>query len=295
MTSIRGIYAASMSIFKEDFSLNLDQTIKHAENLIDKGCHGVVILGSTGQAQLISVKEKMELIEHLSNSSQKNNFIIGTGNNSLTETINIMKHSKENGFNLFLLMPPAYYQYGDEGAYIYYSKIIDKVPDCKIILYNFEKLCGYAFSIDVVEQLAKDFPIQIVGVKDSTYNLYEKLKINNFSIFPGSETKLLKGLELGCNGIVSAGCNLTAPMARKVYDDFINKKLQTVNEKLCAIRKAFDDTGNLISALHSFMAIRNEKYRRLIPPLALLSKDKQKELLNKLKELDFIPTKNIAA
>jgi len=295
MTSIRGIYAASMSIFKEDFSLNLDQTIKHAENLIDKGCHGVVILGSTGQAQLISVKEKMELIEHLSNSSQKNNFIIGTGNNSLTETINIMKHSKENGFNLFLLMPPAYYQYGDEGAYIYYSKIIDKVPDCKIILYNFEKLCGYAFSIDVVEQLAKDFPIQIVGVKDSTYNLYEKLKINNFSIFPGSETKLLKGLELGCNGIVSAGCNLTAPMARKVYDDFINKKLQTVNEKLCAIRKAFDDTGNLISALHSFMAIRDEKYRRLIPPLTLLSKDKQKELLNKLKELDFIPTKNIAA
>ena len=43
------------------------------------------------------------------------------------ETINIMKHSKENGFNLFLLMPPAYYKYGDEGAYIYYSKIIDKV------------------------------------------------------------------------------------------------------------------------------------------------------------------------
>jgi len=295
MSSIKGIYAASMSIFKEDFSLNLEQTKKHAENLIDKGCHGVVILGSTGQAQLISVKEKMELIEHLSNSSQKNNFIIGTGNNSLTETINMMKHSKENGFNLFLLMPPAYYQYGDEGAYIYYSKIIDKVPDCKIILYNFEKLCGYAFSIDVVERLAKDFPNQIVGVKDSTYNLYEKLKINNFLIFLGSETKLLKGLELGCNGIISAVCNVTAPMARKVYDDFINKKLQTVNEKLCAIRKAFDDTGNLISALHSFMAIRDEKYRRLIPPLALLSKDKQKELLNKLKELDFIPTKNIAA
>ena len=295
MSSIKGIYAASMSIFKEDFSLNLEQTKKHAENLIDKGCHGVVVLGSTGQAQLISVKEKMELIEHLSNSSQKNNFIIGTGNNSLTETINIMKHSKENGFNLFLLMPPAYYQYGDEGAYIYYSKIIDKVPDCKIILYNFEKLCGYAFSIDIVERLVKDFPNQIVGVKDSTYNLYEKLKINNFSIFPGSETKLLKGLELGCNGIISAVCNVTAPIARKVYDDFMNKKSQTVNKKLCAVRKAFDKY-NLISALHhSFMAIRDEKYRRLMPPLALLSKDKQKELLNKLKELDFIPTKNIAA
>ena len=237
MSTIEGIYAASMSIFNEDFSLNLEQTIKHAENLIDKGCHGVAILGSTGQAQLISIKEKMELIENLSKSSQKNNFIIGTGSNSLSETINIMKHSKENGFNIFLLMPPAYYKYGDEGAYTYYSKIIDKVPDCKIILYNFEKLCGYAFSIDVVERLVKDFPNQIVGIKDSTYNLYEKLKINNFSIFPGSETKLLKGLELGCNGIISAVCNVTAPLARKVYDDFMNKKPQTANEKLCCDKK----------------------------------------------------------
>ena len=294
MSSIKGIYAASMSIFKEDFSLNLEQTKKHAENLIDKGCHGVVILGSTGQAQLISVKEKMELIEHLSNSSQKNNFIIGTGNNSLTETINMMKHSKENGFNLFLLMPPAYYQYGDEGAYIYYSKIIDKVPDCKIILYNFEKLCGYAFSIDVVERLAKDFPNQIVGVKDSTYNLYEKLKINNFLIFLGSETKLLKGLELGCNGIISAVCNVTAPIARKVYDDFINKKPQTVNKKLCAIRKAFDK-HNLISALHSFKLNENSVYNKLLPPLMLLNEKDHGQLLSELKSLGFIPKGKMVA
>ena len=294
MTSIRGIYAASMSIFKEDFSLNLDQTIKHAENLIDKGCHGVVILGSTGQAQLISVKEKIELIERLSNSSQKNNFIIGTGNNSLTETINIMKHSKENGFNLFLLMPPAYYKYGDEGAYIYYSKIIDKISDCKIILYNFEKLCGYAFSIDVVERLVKDFPNQIVGVKDSTYNLYEKLKINNFLIFLGSETKLLKGLELGCNGIISAVCNVTAPIARKVYDDFINKKPQTVNKKLCAIRKAFDK-HNLISALHSFKLNENSVYNKLLPPLMLLNEKDHRQLLSELKSLGFIPEGKMVA
>ena len=293
MSSIKGIYAASMSIFKEDFSLNLEQTKKHAENLIDKGCHGVAILGSTGQAQLISVKEKMELIEHLSNSPQKNNFIIGTGNNSLSETINMLKHSKENGFNLFLLMPPAYYKYGDEGAYIYYSKIINKVPDCKIILYNFEKLCGYMFSTDVVERLVKDFPNQVVGVKDSTYNLYEKLKINNFSILPGSETKLLKGLELGCSGIISAVCNVTAPIARKVYDDFINKKLQTINEKLCAVRKVFDNY-NLISALHSFMSLENEKYKKVLPPLSLLSSEKQKEMMYKLKELEFYAERKAA-
>jgi len=294
MSSIKGIYAASMSIFKEDFSLDLEQTKKHAENLVEKGCHGVAILGSTGQAQLISIKEKIKLIEHLSSSSQKNNFIIGTGNNSLLDTINIMKVSKKNGFNLFLLMPPAYYKYKDEGAHAYYSKIIDKVPDCKIILYNFEKLCGYAFSVDIVERLVKDFPNQIVGVKDSTYNLYEKIKINNFSIFPGSETKLLRGLEIGCSGLISATCNVTAPLARSVYNDFINKKPQTFNHKLCAVRKVFDKY-NLISALHSFKSNKNSIYNRLLPPLMLLNKEDQGQLLSELKSLDFIPDGKMVA
>ena len=69
-----------------------------------------------------------------------------------------------------------------------------------------------------------------MGVKDSSYNLYEHLKIDNFSVLPGSESKLLKGLELGCAGIITATCNVTAGLSRKVYDDFIEKKQQTANE-----------------------------------------------------------------
>ena len=131
--SIQGIYAASMSIFSDDLSLNIRETINHAENLITKGCNGVVLFGSTGQAQLISTKEKISLIEEASASLQKKNFVIGTGTNSLKETITLMKHSKENGFNHFLLMPPAYYKYGDSGAYSFYAKVIDEIPDSKII------------------------------------------------------------------------------------------------------------------------------------------------------------------
>ena len=294
MAEIKGIYAASMSIIKADFTLDIEKTIRHAENIIDKGCHGVAILGSTGQAQLISSKEKRELIEKLSKSKKKNNFIIGTGYNSLNETIELMKNSIKNGFKYFLLMPPAYYKYGDEGAYNYYHKIIEKVPESKIILYNFEKLCGYMFSASVVEKLAKDFPEQIIGVKDSTYNLHEKLKIENFSILPGSETKLLKGLEMGCSGIISAICNVTAPIARKVYDDFINNKPQTSNDRLCEIRKVFDQF-NLISGLHSFKCIEDEMFNRLLPPLNLLNKKEKQKLLLELKALDFIPEINRAA
>ena len=290
----KGIYAASMSIFNKDLSLDVDFTIRHAENLIEEGCHGAVIFGSTGQAQLISSFEKKKLIEKLSNNKLKDHFMIGTGENALNENIKLIKHSLDNGIDRFLLMPPAYYKYNDDGVYSFYSNVIQKVPESKIVLYNFEKLNHYAFSAEVVKKLVKNFPKQIIGLKDSTYNLYENLKISNFSVFPGSETKLLKGLELGCSGIISAICNVTASLARNVYDDFHNKKKQSFNEKLCAVRKVFDNY-NLISGLHSFMSVESEKYKRILPPLSLLSETKQKELIFKLKELEFFPEKNIAA
>ena len=83
MTIKKGIYAASMSVFKEDLSLDIDSTIKHSEKLIQEGCHGVVLFGSTGQSQLISSSEKKKLIEKLNDIKLKDHFIIGTGNNAL--------------------------------------------------------------------------------------------------------------------------------------------------------------------------------------------------------------------
>ena len=294
MNKIKGIFAASMSLLDKNLALDSKKTIVHAESLIDQGCHGVVIFGSTGQAQLISVSEKIDLLKKLSESKYKNKFIIGTGLNALGETINLMKISISLGFKNFLIMPPAYYIYGDKEVINFYSKIIDKIPESKIILYNFEKLCGYKFSVSCVEELVKKFPNQIVGVKDSSYNLFESLKIKNFSIFPGSELKLLKGLELGCSGIITATCNVTAPLARKVFDNFFEKKEQRFNEKLCEVRKVFDQF-DLISSLHSFLSQENEIYKNTIPPLSLLDSKDTEKLINDLKKLNFTSDKSKAA
>jgi len=286
MNKIKGIYAASMSILDKNLALNIDKTIQHAEKIIDQGCHGVAIFGSTGQSQLISVSEKISLLNQLSESRYKDKYLIGTGLNSLSETINIMKISSSLNFNNFLIMPPAYYKYGDKEVVDFYSRIIDSIPESKIILYNFEKLCGYKFSISCVEELVKKFPNQIVGVKDSSYNLYENLKIENFSVLPGSELKLLKGLELGCEGIITATCNVTASISRKVYDDFKNKKSQTSNKLLCNIRSIFDQF-NLISGLHSFMSDEDIIYKNLLPPLSLLNENDKKKLIEDLNKFNF--------
>ena len=286
MEQIKGIYAAGLSVLDKNLALDVKNTIKHAENVIDLGCHGVVFFGSTGQSQLISLSEKIQLINELPNSRYKNKFIIGTGLNSLIDTINLMKISKSMGFNNFLIMPPAYYKYGDDEVINFYSRIISEINDCKIILYNFEKLCGYKFSIQCVENLVKKFPDQIVGVKDSSYNLFENLKIKNFSIFPGSEAKLLKGLEIGCDGVITATTNVTGHLAREIYDNFNNKLSLKSNQNLCDVRMSFDQY-NLISGLHTLMAQKNSIYENLLPPLKLLDETEKNNLLSNLKKLNF--------
>ena len=286
MSKINGIYAAGMSIFNKDLSLNIEKTILHAENIIDKGCHGVAIFGSTGQAQLISISEKIKLLNNLSKSKYKNNFIIGNGLNSLSETINYIKIALSLNFENFLIMPPAYYEYGDKEVINFYSKIVEAAPNSRIILYNFEKLCGYKFSLECVQELVKKFPEQIIGIKDSSYNIYKNLRLKDFSILPGSETKLVEGLEIGCSGIITATCNVTAELSRKVYDDFISKKVQTENEKLINVRSAFDKY-NLISGLHSYCAKENDIFKNVLPPLTLLTKENEKELFENLKNLNF--------
>ena len=286
MNNIKGIYAASMSVFNENLSLNIAKTVNHAEKIIEQGCHGAAIFGSTGQAQLISISEKINLLNLLSKSKYKERFLIGTGLNSLSETINLMRVASSLNFHDFLIMPPAYYKYGDKEVIEFYSRVIEAIPDSRIILYNFEKLCGYKFSIECVEELVKKFPAQVVGVKDSSYNLYEHLKIDNFSVLPGAESKLLKGLELGCTGVITATCNVTAGLSRKVYDDFIEKKEQTANDMLCNVRNTFEKF-NLISGLHSFMSDEEEIYKNVLPPISLLSEKDKKKLIEDLNKLSF--------
>ena len=291
----RGVYAASLSVLNKDLTLNVEATISHAENLIKNGLHGCFFFGSTGMSQLISKNEKMELISKISTHKQRKHFYLGTGCNSLNENIELIKYASEFNFNTILLMPSAYYVgNSDEGVFEFYKKIILACPKIKIVIYNFQKLSGYIFSIDAITKLVESFPKNIIGVKDSSYNLYENLKIKNFLIFPGSEAKLLKGLEKGSSGVISAVTNSTHSLARKVFDDYENKMPQTKNDQLIGVRETFDGY-NLISALHSFHSIKDENYKNILPPLTLLSEQKLKELIEKLNKLKFNIEKNLAA
>ena len=197
----------------------------------------------------------------------------------MKDTINLMRHSIEFGHKNFLIGNPAYFQNTDAGVYSFYSNIIKAVPESCIILYNFNKLMNFTFSVNLVKKLVNEYGDNIVGCKDSSSSVWDKIKLPpSFSMFVGTEIKLLKNLELAGAGVISATTNVTHSLARKVYDDFKKKKKvdNKIFEKLCAIRKAYEETGNLITALHYSLSINDKKYKNLLPPLVTLNQEKTK-------------------
>jgi len=293
--NFNGIFAAVASVLKADLSLDIKGTISHAKKNLDDNGVGSAFFGSTGCGQLISVREKKEFIDSLSKENFKEKIIIGTSCNSLNDTIDIMRHSVKNGFKNFLIMNVAYYKNEDNGVFNFYKNIIRSIPESKIILYNYSKLSGYAFTKEITKKLLDHYPKNIIGMKDSTGNLWDNFKSKNFSMFVGSEKLLLDNLKIGGAGCISATTNITGILAKKVFDDFKKTKDSKEIDKLKKIRTIFDETGNLVSAVHTLKSIENLNFKNLLPPLELLSEEKKNKMLKKLKEFNFINKKNQAA
>ena len=298
MTNLRaGIYPASMSVLNDDFSLNDEQTVLHAEKLISQGCVGAVLAGTTGMSAYLSIREKMNLIERASKSSQNQSMIIGPGTTSLLDCASLINFAKSKGLTKFLCQPCAYGWPGiknkNEAIYSYFSELVKRTGSCEIILYNFPKLVGVDFSVEIVEKLVKNYKNIFVGLKDSgSDDLYKKIKIENFKVFVGSEKKLLSSLKEGCSGLISATVQFSEQifLAKKVFEDFKKGKDSERNEQLVKVRSVFD-SFNLIEGLHTLYAQKNPIYKNILPPLRLLNEKDKTKLFGELEKLNF----NIAA
>ena len=298
MTNLRaGIYPASMSVLNDDLSLNDEQTVLHAEKLISQGCVGAVLAGTTGMSAYLSIREKMNLIERASKSSQNQSMIIGPGTTSLLDCASLINFAKSKGLTKFLCQPCAYGWPGiknkNEAIYSYFSELVKRTGSCEIILYNFPKLVGVDFSVEIVEKLVKNYKNIFVGLKDSgSDDLYKKIKIENFKVFVGSEKKLLSSLKEECSGLISATVQFPEQifLAKKVFEDFKKGKDSEHNEQLVKVRSVFD-SFNLIEGLHTLYAQKNPIYKNILPPLRLLNEKDKTKLFGELEKLNF----NIAA
>ena len=104
---------------------------------------------------------------------------------------------------------------------------------------------------------------------------------------PGSEAHLLKGLKIGCSGIISAVTNVTAALSRKIYEDYKKGKVLDEDNNLLINVRAVFDKYDLISALHTYKNEENTIYKNVLPPLELLNDKNKKNLFKELEELKF--------
>ena len=294
----RGIFTASLTPMNQDLGIDHQALAAHCRRLLGGGCSGIVILGTTGEANSMTVAERMDLLDGLTeNGIRPEDVIVGTGCCAVSDTVALNRHALSLGMTRVLILPPFYYKHvSDDGLYAYFDRVIRKTGDARlrIFLYNFPQMTGIPFSLSLIERFLDAYPDTIVGVKDSSGS-WENMKamvkaFPKFRVFAGTERLLLELLRAGGAGCISATMNITYRIAAQIIGKWQEEDVIPLQEQLIAVRKALESHA-FIPGLKSLMAewTHNTAWRHMRPPHRPLSPEDVHGLSMKLKALGFEP------
>ena len=263
----------------------------HCHRLLAAGCHGLSVFGTTGEANSLSVGERLAALEALLEGGVPANVLLpGTGSCALTDTVRLSRAALEAGTAGVLVLPPFYYKgVGDDGLFRFFAEVIERTGDerLRVYLYHIPQMTGVELGLSLISRLIDAYPGTIAGTKDSSGDR-ERLEtlcreFPGFSVLAGTETLLLETLRNGGKGCISATVNVTSRLARQVYDAHASGRhdeAQARQERLSALRASIE-TYPMIPALKALMAelARDEEWRNLRPPLSGLDEEQRKKLL----------------
>lgn len=286
MTQPHGIIAAVLTPLGTDLAPDFAAFIAYGRQLLEAGCHCLGMLGTTGEANSIHIRDRLHLIVAAAEALPTDRLLIGTGSSSLAEAVELTRCAAVNGAKAVLVLPPYYYApVTDAGVQAYYDRLIDSVADAdlRIYLYNFPKLTGYRFSPALIETLmARHGPV-IAGLKDSSGDFASMTQYAaidpGFRVFAGTERYLLDILDVGGAGCISATLNVTAALARKVWDGRAAPDARLLQASLTALRAAVEPYP-LVPALKTLAARSGDAvWGNLLPPHIPLDTDAREQLL----------------
>ena len=295
-TLFSGIYTASLTPLTASYETNLPALVSHVEQLFESGSDGVAILGSTGEANSLTIEQRLDIISYCGRTLAPERLMMGTGSCALQDSIRLTQASIEAGVFSVLVIPPFYYKpQSDESVIRYYSELISSVDDSRlrIIFYNFPKLSGYNFSTEILQEFKERFGDIAAGIKDSSGNWENMLSITknvpNFMVYSGTETLLLNILREGGAGCITASANLLAPECQLVYQAWRNDQQNTAEQlqkELNVFRKALE-SYQFVSELKGLMALHtgSEHWQEMLPPFIPLLPSQVRELSEKINDL----------
>ncbi len=292
-----GLFTASLTPLNEDLSIDRSRLVKHIQWLLEEGSNGICLMGTTGEANSFSNKERMAVLDHVLEAGiDPAILLVGTGTSNLPDTIELTRHAVQNGIPGILMLPPYYYKnVSDEGLVDYFNLVIEGVRDSrlKIYVYHFPKMTGVPFTLSVLEKLVEQFPNEIVGMKDSSGDL-EGMQtvcesIPGFRIYAGSERFLLDNLRCGGPGCISATFNATIKYGVELYRHWQDDNADELQAKLTEVRGKFE-INSFVSGLKYLMAhwTEDKQWLNMRPPNSLPTLDVQEKLMSSLNQEDFI-------
>lgn len=301
---LRGVYCPVLTPFDRHYNPDVDKFIRHSKNLLNQGCHGLAIFGTTGEANSLSVEERIRLLDALIKSGVPAELIApGTGCSALTDTLTLTRHAFEAGCGGVLMLPPFYYKsVEDVGLFNSFSTIIDKIADdrLKVYLYHIPPISGIPLEIPMVKRLAECYPDNVVGLKDSSgvWSYTETLlkTLPGFGVFSGSEIFLQNNLKNNGSGTITASANVNATMIRSLFDDWSSSDSTAKQARITKIREVIQKYP-LIQALKAIIAnnLGDESWLNVRPPLISLSMDGRQRLLSELSQAGYSPPSETVA
>jgi 4-hydroxy-tetrahydrodipicolinate synthase len=296
---LHGVIAAIATPVSDRGQPDLGRLMIRAEQLLNSGCDGLNLLGTTGEATSFSVAQRRAVMVAIAGSGLSlSRMMVGTGAAAVADAAELTAEAAALGFAGALILPPFYYKpIPEAGVLCYIGRIVESTERDPIglYLYNFPALTGVAYSPSLVAHLLKNFGERIRGLKDSSGDVAYARKIAALSptldVFPSNEANLLMARGDGpFAGCISATANINSFDCARAYKEGDTTALA----RAVAIRSIFDGLP-LVPAVKSLVAYLedDEAYARTLPPLLPLIESEQECVIRRyraVKDADFSPT-----
>ena len=286
---VKGVYAAALTPMHENFSCNVEALVNHCSDLINRGCKGIVLFGTTGEGSSFSVIERTQVITNvirLGIDPQK--IIVGISCCAISDAVELANLAINCQCAAVLIAPPFFYKnVSEEGVVNFYRNIIQSVKHSKlkILLYHIPQFSGVPITINVIKALKRDFPDNIIGIKESEGNLNltkEILSIfNDFKVFVGHEVHISEAVQLGAAGGISGIVNAYPELICSLYEYGKDQEKPNYNPTVKNILQLLKEYPIFPAIKGIVESQKGEDWHVMRPPLISLN-EQQKQLIKSI-------------
>jgi len=273
---LSGVIAAVATPIDEKGAPDLKRATDLARYLLDNGCDGLNVLGTTGEATSFSRDERKSVMSaYKAAGLPLDRLMVGTGAAAVADAVALTCHAAELGFAGALVLPPFYYKgVPDDGLAAYVDSLVQATADkpIPIYLYHFPAMSGLPWHVALIRRLLEAYPSRMAGLKDSSGDMAFARSAaaiaRNFAVFPSNEACLIEAKRGDFAGCISATANLNADLCARAWRDGDAAAL----EQAVTIRKLFDGRP-LVSGVKALLAhIHGDPaLARVKPPLSAFS------------------------